>query len=216
MWLFNLLNEITENKLQKILNEAALEGYLTQSAADNGISHSLGFLLFKTETKTFLSSETLAVDLGTGGGLPGIVLSALTECKWFLLDRKKRRSEFLQWAVKELELTRKVTVIEEDAANFAHSNYRHKASLVTARSFAVPGVTAECAAPLLISGGYLVVSEPPHSVDRWPVSGLDKLGLKKDAHWEHNSASFQSLILNDVIEGKFPRKFSSIEKSPLF
>lgn len=80
----------------------------------------------------------------------------------------------------------------------------------------MPGVTAECAAPLLISGGYLVVSEPPHSVDRWPVSGLDKLGLKKDAHWEHNSASFQSLILNDVIEGKFPRKFSSIEKSPLF
>ena len=163
-----------------------------------------------------MTPETLAVDLGTGGGLPGIVLSALTECKWFLLDRKKRRSEFLQWAVKELELTRKVTVIEEDAANFAHSNYRHKASLVTARSFAVPGVTAECAAPLLISGGYLVVSEPPHSVDRWPVSGLDKLGLTKDAHWEHNSGSFQSLILNDVIEGKFPRKFSSIEKSPLF
>ena len=211
-----MLNEINKNKLQRILNESVSEGYLTQTAADNGISHSLGFLLFKPESKVFLTSEVLAVDLGTGGGLPGIVLSTLTECKSILLDRGKRRNEFLQWAVKELELTRKVSVIEEDAANFAHSHYRNKASLVTARSFAAPGITAECATPLLIPGGYLVVSEPPNSSDRWPVDGLNKLGLKKGDRWEHNSASFQSLITKEVTEGKFPRKFSRIEKSPLF
>ena len=216
MWLFNLLNEVTEHKLQKILKTSIKEGYLTPSVAVNGLSHSQGFLKFKTEFDSILTSQEIAVDLGTGGGLPGLVLSSLTNCKWVFVDRGKRRCEFLKWAVNELDLMAKVTVIEEDAANFAHGAYRGKVKLVTARSFASPGITAECAAPLLTSGGYLVVSEPPSNENRWPSSGLDKLGLKKDSRWQYKDASFQSLYLAMSPDSRFPRRFSRIENSPLF
>ena len=129
-----MLNEITKNKLQRILNEAVSEGYLTQTAADNGISHSLGFLLFKPEAKTFLTSEVLAVDLGTGGGLPGVVLSTLTECRGILLDRGKRRNEFLQWAVKELEPDpRRPTVCQ--LSRISISSGRKNARASVGRSF---------------------------------------------------------------------------------
>lgn len=216
MWLFNLLNEVTEQKLQKILNASLKEGYLTPAVAVNGLSHSQGFLKFTEEFDSILNENETAVDLGTGGGLPGLVLSSLTNCKWIFVDRGKRRCEFLKWAINELDLMAKVTVIEEDAANFAHSDYRGKIKLVTARSFASPGITAECAAPLLSFGGYLVVSEPPNNENRWPSSGLDKLGLKKDVSWQYKDASFQALSLVTPPDNRFPRRFSRIENSPLF
>ena len=98
MWLFNLLDEVTEHKLQKILKTSVKEGYLTPLVAVNGLLHSQGFLKFKTEFDSILTSQETAVDLGTGGGLPGLVLSSLTNCKWVFVDRGKRRCEFLKWA----------------------------------------------------------------------------------------------------------------------
>ncbi len=216
MWLFNLLNEVTEQTLQKILKTAVQEGYLTSSVGANGLLHSQGFLEFKPKVELFLTPQTTAVDLGTGGGLPGLVLSILTNCQWIFVDRGKRRCQFLKWAINELDLMAKVTVIEEDAANFAHCAYRNKVKLVTARSFASPAVTAECSAPLLVPGGYLVVSEPPGNENRWPSSGLSQLGLKKDRRWQYELATFQSLCLINSSEDKFPRRFSRIENSPLF
>ena len=211
-----MLNEVTEQILQKILKTAVEEGYLTPSVGANGLLHSRGFLEFKDELESFLTPQEIAVDLGTGGGLPGLVLSILTNCQWIFVDRGKRRCQFLKWAVNELNLMEKVTVIEEDAANFGHSIYRNKIKLVTARGFASPAITAECSAPLLMLGGYLVVSEPPNNENRWPSSGLDQLGLKKDRRWQYESATFQSLYVMNSSDDKFPRKFSRIENSPLF
>ena len=55
---------------------------------------------------------------------------------------------------------------------------------VLARSFGRPAVLAECAAPLLRVGGWLLVSEPPRSDledgqdVRWPAEPLRQLGLE--------------------------------------
>ena len=53
MWLFNLLNEVTEQTLQKILKTAVQEGYLTSSVGANGLLHSQGFLEFKPKVELF-------------------------------------------------------------------------------------------------------------------------------------------------------------------
>ena len=45
-----------------------------------------------------LKNEDLAIDLGTGGGLPGLVLSTFTNCFWLLTDRGERRCDFLKKA----------------------------------------------------------------------------------------------------------------------
>ena len=87
--------------LQKILDLAVSEGFLTPNASKDGIDHSKGFL-FSKENSSFVKSfkkKDLAIDLGSGGGLPGLVLSAFTACFWLLTDRSEKRCTFLKRGV---------------------------------------------------------------------------------------------------------------------
>lgn len=115
-----------------------------------------------------------ALDLGAGGGVPGLVLAFDDPARrWVLLDGSTKRAAFLLRSVEALDLGR-VTVRCDRAE--AVPDLRGGCSAVVARGFGAPAVTAECAAPLLAVGGVLVVSEPPASgEDRW--QGAAELGL---------------------------------------
>ncbi len=122
----------------------------------------------------------LGVDLGTGGGIPGLVVAtALPSWRWELVETGARRAAFLERAVDALDLADRVRVRQLRAEDLGRTpGERARADAVTARSFGPPAVTAECAAPLLRAGGALVVSEPPGGrSDRWDEAGLAHLGL---------------------------------------
>lgn len=124
-----------------------------------------------------------AIDLGSGGGLPGLVLAlSFPSSSWCLLDANLRRTDFLVDAVDELGLGDRVSVLRARAEVAAQdSAVREAFPLATARSFASPPVTAEYAVPFLADGGYLMVSEPPEPTpERWPAEGLATLGLTVD------------------------------------
>ena len=101
-----------------------------------------------------------ALDLGSGGGLPGLVLAeADPDSTWVLLDSRSRSVVFLREAVATLGLGDRVEVLEARAEDAGRAlSHRGRYHLVVARGFAPPAVTAECAAPLLVAGGRLVVS----------------------------------------------------------
>lgn len=105
------------------------------------------------------------LDLGSGGGLPGLVLAALWP--WatvVLLDAQHRRTVFLCEAVRRLGLHTRVQVVNGRAEVLGRDEtLRASFDSVVARAFGRPAVTAECAAPFLRVGGVLVVSEPPAS-----------------------------------------------------
>ncbi|MDO9174244.1 MAG: class I SAM-dependent methyltransferase [Actinomycetota bacterium] len=123
------------------------------------------------------SARTLA-DLGSGGGLPGLVISVRRpELSVTLVERRHSRADLLSRAVRALQLTDRVTVLADDVRVLAERSPR-SFDAVTARSFAAPPITARWAGRLLRSGGVLVVSEPPReSADRWPDSVLVEAGL---------------------------------------
>ena len=209
--------------LQKFLDDAVFQGFLTNKAAKSGINHSTGFL-FSQENSFFannLESKDVAVDLGTGGGLPGLVLSCLTDCFWIFVDRSKRKCSFLSTAITELNLQNRVEVLECSAEELGNSSYRGKVKLVTARGFATPSITSECAAPLLREDGLFVVSEPPYinktAVEkRWPVEGLSLLGLKHKNYWHTGLAGYRSFFPESHCPDVYPRKFKKILQNPLF
>jgi 16S rRNA (guanine527-N7)-methyltransferase len=130
-----------------------------------------------------LPSDGRFLDLGSGGGIPGLILAVdLPASRWLLLDANQRRTAFLQEAVDVLRLGERVEVLRaraEEAGRDPH--WRHTFAAVCARSFAPPAVTAECASPFLIVGGRLIVSEPPETPEtpgrRWPEPSLAELGL---------------------------------------
>ncbi len=121
------------------------------------------------------------VDLGSGGGVPGLVLAVvLPAASVALVDASVSRTDWLHRIVRRLGLDERVEVVTARAETLGHDpEWRETHVAVVARSFAPPLVAAECAAPLLRLGGRLVVSEPPieSRPPRWPAGELAELGL---------------------------------------
>lgn len=167
--------------LVELLSEARHRGFLGPGPVEAQIARSEGFLVAAR------SVPKLAIDLGSGGGLPGLVLAASwPTSQWLLVDSNQRRCAWLSGALRRLGAADRCEVICDRAENVGRGASRHLADLVTARSFAPPGPTAECAAPLLRLGGDLLVADPPASLvpgvadERWSIEGLTLLGLQLD------------------------------------
>jgi len=196
--------------LCEVLLEAKRHGFLGPGDVQDHLRHSAGFA-------RWVGAPDHAVDLGSGGGVPGLALAVLWPAStWTLLDSSERRTEHLRRAVSRLGLRDRVTVVTERAETFARGSARGEYDLVVARSFGPPAVTAECAAPLLHVGGRLVVAEPPGGDPaRWPQSGLDHLGLRPVASVS-SPIALQVLELAGTMPDAYPRRVGVPAKRPLF
>ena len=161
------------------------------------------------------------VDLGSGAGIPGLVLALRWEATSFVLvEAHARRAAFLARSVRALDLTVRVCVVAQRAEVVGRTpSKRGAADVVTARGFARPAVVAECAAPLLGTGGLLVVSEPPPDAprrdERWPAEGLEKLGMGPAASAE-SGYGFVVVTQEQGCPARFPRRVGIPSKRPLF
>lgn len=101
--------------------------------------------------KVFGAEDLLAYDLGSGAGLPGIVLAiARPQCRFLLVDSGRRRVSFLEYAVDALGL---------DNAEPVHAraqDLESPADVVTARALAPLARAWTIASPLLQEGGRFV------------------------------------------------------------
>lgn len=199
--------------LEDVLEEAKELGFLGPGPVAGHIDHAAGFLRTVGDPHPHH-----VVDLGSGGGVPGLVLAlAWPEADVRLLDTSERRTLFLARAVESLELSGRVTVAQTRAEEAGRDpGWRGAADLVVARSFGPPAVTAECAAPLLGVGGRLVVSEPPDGEDRWPEDALRTLGLRPVARLEQAFSRFQVLRQEEACPDRYPRRTGVPSKRPLF
>lgn len=192
-----------------LLEESRRLGFLGPGPVEPHVSHALGFAAAAGE-----GSPGKIVDLGSGGGVPGLVL-ALTwsDAEVVLLEANQRRSSFLLDAVERLELEPgRVRVERERAEVVGHQpGYRGHFDMVAARSFGPPPLVAECGAPLLRDGGKLVVSDPPGAGDvRWPAEGLAQLGLVDDGAVRQGGAGYRVLVRRGTCPDRFPDRKSVV------
>lgn len=164
-------------------------------------------------------APALALDLGTGGGLPGLVLAGVyTETRWVLLDSRQRSVAFVAEAVVRAGLEDRAEALLARAEELGRDpSHRGRYDVVVARGFGPPAVTAECAAPLLRVGGRLVVSEPPGGEpDRWPAEPLARLGLRLQAADLHQQIAVAVLEQVELAPSTYPRRTGVPAKRPLF
>lgn len=158
------------------------------------------------------------LDLGAGGGIPGLVLLAcLPDIELTMLDAHRRRTSFLEAAVTRLDGADRARVVHARAEEAGRDpQLRHSMDVVVARSFGPPAATAECAAPFLVPGGRLIVSEPPlEHLDRWPIEGLELLGLRRAAA-PSLAHRFAVLVVVEPVADRFPRRVGVPARKPLF
>ncbi|HWS45569.1 MAG TPA: RsmG family class I SAM-dependent methyltransferase [Acidimicrobiia bacterium] len=158
-------------------------------------------------------------DLGTGGGVPGLVLArAWAGSRGAFVDSSQRRGAALRRALDRLNLAGRVEVVVERAEVVAQDEaWRESFDAVTARSFAPAAATAEIAAGLVAVGGVVVVSEPPApDPDRWPEDALLRLGFGPATILRSHGATFATLRKVDRAPSAFPRPSGRPTKRPLW
>ena len=161
--------------------------------------------------------ETQCLDLGTGAGLPGVVMALCWPgTRWVFLDRRSRSEAFVLWAVGVLDLGERARMVRGDAAELARDGRLAGAfDLVVARAFGPPAVTAECATGFMRVGSRLVVSEP--EVDdpgRWPPAPLAALGLAVRA--TGTAPRFVDIAKVAPHGERYPRRPAAMRRDPLY
>ena len=205
------------------LAQARAFGYLGPGPLQTHLDHSHGFGDAVDSAHRTLGVEHAnsfsgrVVDLGSGGGIPGLVLAdRWPSSVWTFVDSHQRRMGTLAEVLTALEWDDRTEVITDRAETVArHGDLRGSCDLVVARGFSAPAVTAECAAGFLRVGGLLVVSEPPSGPDRWSDAGLAKLGLRRVVI---PTTTFRFFVAVQVLlcPPKYPRGVGIPAKTPLF
>jgi 16S rRNA (guanine527-N7)-methyltransferase len=203
--------------LVEVLERSRDLGLLGPGPVDDHIRHAGVFV--DAHAEHVGGVPTRFVDLGSGGGVPGLVL-ALTwaEVEGRLLDGQLRRVRFLTEALEDLGIDDRVEAVHGRAEELAHRpELRQLADVVTARSFAPPGITAECGVGFLRPGGILLVAEPPEDVgDRWPAGPLESLGLVDAGITRSPAGSVRCLRLAGDLRPSIPRRAAAMQRRPHF
>ncbi len=208
--------------LEKLLIRAQSLGFIGPGPPTDQLKHAESFVALVLASYSDPPAAHNFLDLGSGGGLPGLVLAlAAPDWRGYLLDAQERRTIFLTEAVAELGLSDRIKVIRERAEAAArNTEYRSQFSLVVARSFASPPITAECAVGFLAPGGRLVVSESPadteKSLERWPTKGLEQLGFSPVMINEGELARTATTELATKVSDRWPRRTGIPAKRPIW
>ncbi len=202
--------------LASVLERARSEGLLGPGPIPPQIEHASGFAAAAPSG----DAPGLVLDLGSGAGLPGLVVALVwASTRVVLLESAERRVAFLRRAVEECGLAPRVEVLHGRAESEGHNpSYRGVFDVVVSRSFGPPAVTAECGSPFLHPGGFLVVSEPPEteaSARRWDTEALGLLGLSAVRTVRHGFAYAVAEQVRPCPE-RFARRVGVPAKRPLF
>lgn len=208
---------MTTTRLREVLLRSRELGFLGPGEVDQHVHHAQAFLA----PLAAVGEGGRVLDLGSGGGVPGLVLAVRRpDLDVVLLDAMSRRCTFLEAAAAELGLAGRVRVVCERSEVAARDpELRGTFDVVVARSFAAPPVTAECAAGFLRVGGRLLVSEPPDHTgeERWPAAPLDELGLTVGRRWSvEGAATIQELRSVRPCPERYPRRVGVPAKRPLY
>lgn len=160
-----------------------------------------------------LAAGSRVLDLGSGGGVPGLLLASwYPDVRWVLLDKHRRRTSFLARAIAGLGWMGRVEVVRSDADQAGRDPaHRGAYDVVVSRSFGPPALTAECGAAFLRPGGRLLVAEPPApDPARWPADGLAGIGLVRVPSGS-GVAVFETI---GAVPGAVPRPWRTMERSP--
>jgi 16S rRNA (guanine527-N7)-methyltransferase len=199
--------------LIELLDVARTRGFLGPGDIAFHVEHARRF-------ESLVPHGATLLDLGSGGGIPGLVMiHDRPDLSVTLLDANERRTTFLAEALQRGSWTDRAAVVrmraEEAGRDPAH---RGRFDVVVSRSFGPPAVVAECAAPLLVVGGSLIVSEPPESTEdgRWDATGLALLGLEPGPQHRIEPATLQVLVQTSACPPRYPRRVGLPAKRPLF
>ena len=164
-----------------------------------------------------------ALDLGSGGGVPGLILAlARPETTWTLVDSVRKKADALRSFVAEMALPN-VEVLAQRAEIVGRDPSRHESfDLVTARACAALPVLVEYALPLARVGGTLLAwkgrlaeAELHAGRDAARVLGGDEPAIIPTGFAELGDHRFVVVPKTRPTPARYPRRAGEAARRPL-
>jgi 16S rRNA (guanine527-N7)-methyltransferase len=159
------------------------------------------------------------LDIGTGAGLPGILLAIfLRKSEIYLMDSKNKAITFLKIAVNILKLEN-THILSGRAEELAHDIiYREKFDMVVSRALAKTSILSELVIPFIKIGGRAVLYKSKNLTEELQFSGktISAMGSEIENIFEVKIPCLDEyralLILKKVSPTiyKYPRKYGKI------
>lgn len=161
---------IGDEELRRALGESRDLGFLGDRPVDAVIEHARMFV------DALDGVGGRLVDLGAGGGVPGLVVVVdRPDLSVTLVDRRTKRADFLRRIVARWRVGERVEVVGADVGSLTGAG-ADRFDAAIARGFGPARETLEIAATMTRRGGRIVISEPPEG-DRWAGVDLGALGV---------------------------------------
>jgi len=164
----------------------------------------------------------VVVDVGSGGGFPGLVIAALApEVEVHLVEARRKRAELLGDMAQTLGLAR-VTVHGERAEEAGRGALRERADLVIARAVAPLPVLLEYTAPLAATGGTIAAVKGSRGEAELAEAGAALAALNcehagSEAMRAEVAGRMRVLLFRKLgaTEGRYPRRPGMPSKRPI-
>lgn len=171
----NLVDESRLRVLERILREAQRVGALSNAPVAEIINHAKWF------ADAIPHTARTAVDLGSGAGVPGLIVALYCpHLSLHLVDRRVGRTDVLVRAVHALNLVDRVTVRCSEITDMTKdSTWAKHFDVAMSRGLGPPIQTLNLSRDLVKPGGAIIISEPPPDSDsRWDQQQVRALGLE--------------------------------------
>lgn len=164
------------------------------------------------------------IDIGTGGGFPGVPMKILNpDLDMLLFDSLNKRLKFLDVVIDELNLEN-IETLHGRAEEFGRKEgYRESFDIVVSRAVASLNTLSEYCLPFVKKGGYFIAMKGPEVDEEVELAknAIDKLGgkieNKKDVHIPFSDLDHNILVIKKVknTPKQYPRGGGNPRKKPL-
>jgi len=222
---------LNENQLEKLylykelLLEWNVKINLTAITDDEDIISK--HIIDSLEIVKYIKEGQKIIDVGTGAGLPGIIISIYFEGKVeiTLFDALNKRIMFLKEVINKLDLNNIEAVHGRAEETSRQENYREVYDVVVSRAVARLNVLMEITVPFVKLNGiclYMKADKTQEELNE-SLKAIKELGIKlleiKEYNIQLNNEVYTHTIINfikqEATKDKYPRQFAKIKKTPL-
>jgi len=173
-----------------------------------------------------IKDNSKVIDVGTGAGLPGIILAICNDnIQVTLLDALQKRITFLNDVIEKTQLTNTKAIharAEEAGQNIEH---REQYDVVVSRAVASLNVLIELTAPCAKTNGLCIymkadkteqeIAQSKRAIQELSLKHLDTISYTLTLNEEEITHTLIKYTKKDTTKSKYPRQFAKIKKSPL-
>jgi 16S rRNA (guanine527-N7)-methyltransferase len=162
------------------------------------------------------------IDIGTGGGVPGLVLAVVRpDLEFTLTDSSQRKTAWVQECVDDLGLPNVVVKTARLEILGRDQEARERYDAVTAKALANLAVLVELAMPLLKIGGLLIAYKGPAlpqelaQAERAMHLLKARLAASREYSLAGKSYTIAEIVKTGATASRYPRRDGVPQKTPL-